>query len=41
MNYSNSLFIKTIILVKVGVYRFSFCFSPHIRPGGYGGNKNN
>jgi hypothetical protein len=34
MIYNNSLFIKTIILVKVGVYRFSFCFSPHIRPGG-------
>lgn len=37
---NNSLFIKTIILVKVEVYRFSFCFSPHTRSLGFGGNKN-
>jgi hypothetical protein len=39
MNYSNSLLINTIILVKVGDNRFSFCFSPHIRRGGHGGTK--
>ncbi len=40
MNYSNSLFIKTIILVKVEFIGLVSALL-HIRRGGYGGNKNN